>query len=213
MVTIASLIFLEDQQLCSRSFDWLLGSNRVNCDDNIFLLQEMRCLCICIFVCIGTSRVPTISKAHTRRVVILSTYLSDTNPCVQIGSTALHHAAQQGHIELVDFLLKNGASVNMQNNVCAVFFCARNCLCLKLYSEYIYLCIKSYMCRNGKFGIYGCVFEVVTTHTTACVFASSTLNPICARSARWDQYFKTALQLAEANNNKGCAYLLKQVRE
>ena len=55
------------------------------------------------------------------------------------------------------------------------------------------------------------MFEVVTTYVN--MFASLTLNPICARSAGWDQYSKTALQLAEAKNHKVCVILLKQVRE
>ena len=40
-----------------------------------------------------------------------------------------------------------------------------------------------------------------------------TCNPIFARSARWDRYGKTALELAEMNNKKACVFLLKQVRE
>ena len=42
----------------------------------------------------------------------------------------------------------------------------------------------------------------------ACFFD---LNPTCARSARWYQFFKTALQLAKEKMHYGCAYLL--VRE
>ena len=59
----------------------------------------------------------------------------------------------------------------------------------------------------------GCVFQVVTTYVN--MFACLTLNLMCARarSAGWDQYCKTALQLAEANNHEVCVYLLKKVRE
>ena len=45
--------------------------------------------------------------------------------CVQIKNTSLHIAAHEGHIELVDLLLKHGASINMKNKV-GVEFWARN---------------------------------------------------------------------------------------
>ena len=37
--------------------------------------------------------------------------------CLQIGNTALLHAAHQGHMDVVESLLTNGASVNLQNDV------------------------------------------------------------------------------------------------
>ena len=50
------------------------------------------------------------------------------------------------------------------------------------------------------------VFELVTNYY---LYASLALN----RSARWDQYSKTALQLAETSKHQGCIYILKQVQE
>ena len=36
---------------------------------------------------------------------------------MQIGNTALHHSAHQGHVDIVDLLLEKGASINLQNKV------------------------------------------------------------------------------------------------
>ena len=66
--------------------------------------------------------------AHIRddiqRVVILLTFLPALIRCLQMGNTALLYAARQGHIEVVELLLKHGASVNLQNTV-GVGFVAR----------------------------------------------------------------------------------------
>ena len=81
----------------------------------------------------------------------------------------------------------------------------------------VWLCPRLCTCEDGAVVVNmyipgdGCVFEgnIVTT----CMYASLTLNPICVRSARWDQYGKTALQLAETNKHGHCVYLLKRVKE
>ena len=44
------------------------------------------------------------------------TFIND-HLCLQMGNTALLLAAHQGHIEVVEALLKHGASVNLQNDV------------------------------------------------------------------------------------------------
>ena len=55
----------------------------------------------------------------------------------------------------------------------------------------------------------GYVLEIVMTRT----YVSLTLNPIFACSVLWDQYGKTAYDLAQSNKHDCCAVILKQVRE
>ena len=45
--------------------------------------------------------------------------------CVQMKNTSLHIAAHEGHIDVVDLLLKHRASINVQNKV-GVELWARN---------------------------------------------------------------------------------------
>ena len=64
-----------------------------------------------------TLRVPKSKRESIRRAVISSTRLFALGSCVQVDNTALHHAAESGHCDVVEFLLKRGASVNLQNRV------------------------------------------------------------------------------------------------
>ena len=74
---------------------------------------------------------------------------------------------------------------------------------------------KLFFCKDGNFEVNmyllggGCVLEVVTT----CTCVSFTLNPTFVCSVLWDQYGKTAYDLAQSNKHDCCAVILKQVRE
>ena len=92
-------------------------------------------------------------------------------PCAQIGSSALHHAAHKGHIDLVKFLLSKGASVNLENNVgigCIEHICIWDSLSLR--------CILSqHVSRTHG---HAFVSDVVTTRMLLLLFFCAP-NSIC----------------------------------
>ena len=77
----------------------------------------------CIDVCAGTIQLPASHREVARRAAILITFLSAVMLCVQMKSTSLHHAAEQGHFEVVELLLKHGATVSLRNKVSIEFLC------------------------------------------------------------------------------------------
>ena len=77
----------------------------------------------CIDACAGTIRVPASHREAARRAAISSTPLSGVILCVQALNTCLHHAAQKGHINVVQCLLKEGANIHLTNKVSIGFWC------------------------------------------------------------------------------------------
>ena len=63
------------------------------------------------------ARTHTHTSTHTRTH---SCFPSRAACCLQILCTALHYAAEKGHMEVVTALLAAGADINLKNNV-------RNC--------------------------------------------------------------------------------------
>ncbi len=63
-------------------------------------------------------------------------------PCLQEGLTALHVAAQEGHLECLQDLLARGADVDWANNVSAA------------NSFALLLCATKERRRSGKLSVY-----------------------------------------------------------
>ena len=78
------------------------------------------------FQCIS-ARMDTIRLPRSRREAARRAEISSTRPfalvfCMQDDCSALHYAALRGHYNVVKYLLKEGASVNLQNTVGVVFW-------------------------------------------------------------------------------------------